>query len=96
MKTVKIMGYAYDKANEAKHVNNGNISVAGDVHSQTEMMNLYRKRADELYQEEKEKLELQEANEYGEENLSSGGIDDIMGVEELNILVDMEEDEKKE
>lgn len=95
MKTVKIMGYAYDKANEAKHVNNGNISVAGDVHSQAEMMNLYRKRADELYQEEKEKLELQEANAYGEENLSSGGIDDIMGVEELNILVDMEDDDKE-
>lgn len=96
MKTVKIMGYAYDKANEAKHVNNGNISVAGDVHSQTEMMNLYRRRADELYQEEKQKLELSEANEYGEKNLDSGGIDEIMGVEELNILVDMEEDEKKE
>ena len=95
MKTVKIMGYAYDKANEAKHINNAKNTVAGDVHSQAEMMNLYRRRADELYQEEKEKLELQEANTYGEENLETGGIEEIMGVEELNILVDTEENEEK-
>ena len=92
MKTVKIIGYAYDKANEAKNSNSVTNSNR-DVHSQTEMMKLYRARADEVYQEQKS--ELEEANKYGEDNLTTGGIDDIMGVEELNIMVDMEENEEK-
>lgn len=93
MKTVKMMGYAYDKANEARIGNNPKNNINTDTHSQAAMMNLYRARAEEVYQEEKSKLE--EANKYGEENLNTGGVDDIMGVEELNILVDMEDNEEK-
>ena len=99
-KTAKMMSFAHDKVEAIKLVNgstSGNV-VNGDRHSQSVLMDLYKKRLDEVAQEQIERAnkELTE-NADGEYPGISLDIDpnEIAGIEELGLSIEMEESKDK-
>lgn len=81
-KVARMMGYAYEKATEVKI--NGTTSDQGkDKHSQAELMNLYRDRVEEAYEEQQNFEEINRVGSKLLEDLSTG---EILGLEELNVL----------
>lgn len=80
MKVARMMGYAYEKAKEAKEHTSKNVDR--DKHTQGELMNLYRARADEYYDEQ----DYVKLNKQATELLESSDDMEILGIEELNIL----------
>ncbi len=87
LKVTKMIGYAYDKSVEIE-ANKNLKDGGGDKHSQGEMMNLYRQRVDEAYSDQ----EFREMNQIAGKMLEDVNIEDIQGLEELNVLGSAEED----
>lgn len=83
-KTTRIMVMAADKLKDLKE--SGANGKGGDPHSQAEMMTLYRKRAEDSYNEQR----IKKINAAGGQVLD--GIDDeearILGLEELGVMTD--------
>ena len=87
-KVARMMGYAYEKATEVKAT--GNTSDQGrDKHSQGELMNLYRDRVEEAYNEQQTFEEINKVGSQLLEDLSTG---EILGLEELNVLATNEDE----
>ena len=61
-----------------------------DKHSQAQLMELYRKRVDEMYGDQN----IKEINKIGNEILANTPKDEILGIDELNIMTD--EDQQNE
>lgn len=81
-KVARMMGYAYEKATEVKAT--GSTSDQGkDKHSQGELMNLYRDRVEEAYNEQQA---FEEINKIGSQLLEDLNTGEILGLEELNVL----------
>ena len=85
-KVARMMGYAYEKAADIK---DGNLN-GKDKHSQAQLMELYRKRVDEMYGDQN----IKEINKIGNEILANTPKDEILGIDELNIMAD--EDQQNE
>lgn len=86
-KVARMMGYAYEKATEVK-INGQTTDQGKDKHSQAELMNLYRDRVDEAYQEQQD---FQELNKVGSKLLEDLNTGEILGLEELDVLAVDEE-----
>jgi len=80
LKTAKMMGYAFEKVQDIKV----GKSTNGDNHSQAELVELYKQRVDEAYSEQN----MKNVNEIGEALLGDVDKEEILGTEELNIMID--------
>lgn len=88
-KTAKMMSFAHDKV-EAIKITNGNNggNVNGDRHSQSVLMELYKKRLDQIAEEQVNRANVALG---GEEQGINPDVDpnEIVGIEELGLNIDL-------
>ena len=91
-KVARIMTFAHDKVENMKN----SKTVMGDKHSQTVLLELYKKRTDDIMNEEAKRVnkELEEAGiEPFEDKLQ---LDEIHGIEDLGASFEIEDEEEEE
>jgi hypothetical protein len=86
-KVARIMGFAHDKVESIKNTSQGKANT--DTHSQSELLELYKKRVDEVMGEEKQRAnaELESNGDSAMEDQVDP--DDIAGIEELGVSFDI-------
>ncbi len=77
VKVSKMIGYAHDKAQELRATSKVG---SGDKHAQAQIVSLYRQRVDEVYKEQQDKHNVE-----GTDDVKKS---DILGIDEINVLVD--------
>lgn len=92
MKITKIMINAHDKVEVIKNNNN----AAADKHSQAVILELYKKRANEIDQEQVERAN-KELAKYGDEPMDPNiDLNEIGGIEEIGVNIEEDKQKKEE
>jgi hypothetical protein len=95
-KVAKMMVFTHDKVEQIKAVSGPGKTGPGDQHSQNVLMELYKQRSDEIMAEQIKKTN-EALKEAGIEPLDpSIDPNEIMGIEELGINLDLSKDDEEE
>lgn len=86
LKTVKMMGYAYDKVESIKNLKNG----SSDVHSKAVLLTLVNERMEDIVNEQK----MRAAKELDDEDFGNVAVDDIDGIDEVTMNINDDEEEQ--